>query len=295
MKNHGRSLELYFIDGRPDGMLTAEVFNWTGHVLVTPRTQISDALRRTEAHHTGVYLLLGEREGEPLAYIGEGEDIAERIRNHDVRRDWWTKVVMVTTGANNLNKAHVKYLEARLIEEARGVGRITLENGVNPSRPGLTEAAQANMEGFLDNLFIVLPAIGIDMFVSRTRSATGTEGNGASPMFEMQVRKHGLLALAKLVDGEFIVQAGSLVRKEWIGQGAHNYKRQFEELVRAGILVEKGEHRVFAQSYAFSSPSAAGAMVAGRSCNGQLSWTAQGSGESYFHWEKRQLEVPSSN
>ena len=26
----GRSLELYFIDGRPDGMLTAEVFNWTG-------------------------------------------------------------------------------------------------------------------------------------------------------------------------------------------------------------------------------------------------------------------------
>jgi hypothetical protein len=64
----GRSLELYFIDGRPDGMLTAEVFNWTGHVLVTPRTQIGAALaeggpvhwsisapRRTGRRTTGIY------------------------------------------------------------------------------------------------------------------------------------------------------------------------------------------------------------------------------------------------
>jgi hypothetical protein len=37
----GRSLELYFIDGHPEGMLTAEVFNWTGHVLKFPRAQQS--------------------------------------------------------------------------------------------------------------------------------------------------------------------------------------------------------------------------------------------------------------
>ena len=65
----GRSLELYFIDGRPDGMLTAEVFNWTGHVLMAPRTQIAEALQREEAGYTGVYLLLGERDGVPLAAL----------------------------------------------------------------------------------------------------------------------------------------------------------------------------------------------------------------------------------
>ena len=54
----GRSLELFYIDGRPDGMLTAEVFNWTGHVLMTPRTQLSMALTRSEARYTGIYLLL---------------------------------------------------------------------------------------------------------------------------------------------------------------------------------------------------------------------------------------------
>jgi hypothetical protein len=127
----GRSLELFFIDGKPDGMLTADVFNWTGHVFMTPRTQLSEALKRREACYTGVYLLFGEQDGDPLMYVGEGEDISERIRNHDAKKDWWTSAIFISSAANTLNKAHVKYLEARLIEEARRVGKITLENGTN--------------------------------------------------------------------------------------------------------------------------------------------------------------------
>ena len=69
------SLELFFIDGKPDGMLTAEVFGWTGHILVAPRTRLPEALKRKESSYTGVYILLGEQDEEPLAYIGEGESI----------------------------------------------------------------------------------------------------------------------------------------------------------------------------------------------------------------------------
>lgn len=286
----GRSLELYFIDGRPDGMLTAEVFNWTGHVLMAPRTQIAEALQREEAGYTGVYLLLGERAGVPLAYIGEGEIIADRIRMHDSKRDWWTKAVLVTTGANNPNKAHVKYLEARLIEEAREVGRVPLANDTTPSRPGLSEAAVANMEGFLDYLGIVLPAIGVDLFVRRTRPAGFAAEASDSPVFETAVKKHGIHATARLENGEFVVQAGSLARREWAGIGERtSYQALYEELVRAGVLAEKGEHRVFARSYAFSSPSAAGAVVTGRSCNGQLAWVARETGQTYQAWEQARL------
>jgi hypothetical protein len=51
----GRSLELYFIAGKPDGMLTAVLFNWAGHVLTSTRTQIAEATARKAAHYTGVY------------------------------------------------------------------------------------------------------------------------------------------------------------------------------------------------------------------------------------------------
>src|SRR4051812_46764991 len=101
-----RSLELFFIDGKPEGMLTAEVFDWTGHILVAPRTQLSDALKRKEARFTGVYLLFGEKDGEQTLYVGESEDIGERIKNHDAKKDWWTQAVIVVTAANTLNKAH---------------------------------------------------------------------------------------------------------------------------------------------------------------------------------------------
>ncbi len=42
-------LELFFVNGRAGGLLKAEVFNWAGHVLSTPRTKIAEALRRKDA------------------------------------------------------------------------------------------------------------------------------------------------------------------------------------------------------------------------------------------------------
>lgn len=291
----GRSLELYFIDGKSEGMLTAEVFNWTGHVLMTPRTQISEALARREARYTGVYLLLGDKDGEPLAYIGEAEDISDRIRSHDARRDWWTTAVLVTSAANNLNKAHVKYLEARLVEVARTVGKVPLENGNTPPRSSLSEAGQANMESFLDYLLMVLPALRIDMFLSSRRAPSSSV---AAPLgglgivsFELNLRKHRITAQALLRDGEFVVQAGSTARREWAGVGTESsgYAMLHGELLRTGVLVIQRDVSVFTSDYAFGSASAAAAVVCGRPSNGTLEWKVKGEGATYKEWEARQL------
>lgn len=295
----GRSLELYYIDGRPDGMLTAEMFNWTGHVLMTPRTQLSQALGRTEAAYAGVYLLLGERDGEPLLYVGEGEDISARIKTHDVGKDWWTTAILVTTAGNKLNKAHVRYLEARLIEDAKGVGRTPLDNGTNPSRPTLSEADVSKMEAFLENLLIVLPAVRVDTFIQRARPPRAAMAavvlaapfvTPPPPIFRFAVKRHGLNATARLEDGEFIVEAGSTARKKWEGVPT-TYTPLHEELVRSRILREQGDHHVFASDYAFNSPSAAAAVVAGRSANGAVSWATDG-GQTYKDWEAARLKGP---
>lgn len=291
----GRSLELYFIDGRPDGMLTAEVFNWTGHVLMAPRTQIGEALMRKEARFTGVYLLIGEQDGDPIAYIGEGEDISDRIRNHDTKKDWWSTAVLVISAANNLNKAHVKYLEARLIEEARSIGRINLENSTTPTRPGLSEAAQANMETFLDYLMMVLPALRIDMFLKNTRPAAASPveqvAGRSKAAFELNTPRHGLHASATLRDGEFVVEKGSVARAHWVGQGTEgtSYAQLHAELLKTGVLKSEGDHSVFTESYAFTSPSAAAAVVNGRPANGTIEWKVKGQAKTYKEWEAEQL------
>ncbi|SOC01995.1 GIY-YIG nuclease family protein [Rhodobacter maris] len=294
MKAQGRSLELFFIDGNPEGMQTAEVFNWTGHVLYFPRTQIVHALQRSAARHTGVYVLLGEGEVGMRAYIGEGEDVAERIKSHDAQKDFWTHAVLITTQANNLHKAHVKYLEARLIEEATKIRRVPLENNNTPSRPGLSEAARANMEEFLETLFIVLPALRIDMFLDRARPKAPvalTAADNIEPqtgadsiMFRLSAPRVGLAAQALLINGEFVVLAGSLARDHWAGVDYATYKKLYDELANTGVLVAESGHCVFSEPYAFASPSAAAAVILGRAANGTLEWKTE-DGRSYKEWE----------
>ncbi|PTQ58580.1 uncharacterized protein DUF4357 [Sphingomonas sp. PP-CE-3G-477] len=301
----GRSLELYYIDGRPDGMVTAELFNWTGHVLMFPRTQLSGALARVEAGYAGVYMLLGDQDGEPLAYIGEGEDIGARIRQHDVKKEWWTSAVLVTASANKLNKAHVRYLEARLIRHAKSIGHTPLDNLTAPVLPILSEADIAKMEAFLENLLIVLPAVRVDMFIQRARSARPTASTAPvrtitdSPQivtggtrFVMESRKHGLRATAVLTDGEFVVEVGSMSRLEWTGLDHHTYASLYAELRRSGVLAEQIGHCLFTQDYAFRSPSAAAAAVNGRASNGQTDWRTADGGLTYKDWEAHQVANP---
>lgn len=213
----GRSLELFFIDGSAEGMLAAEVFNWTGHVLRFPRTRLQEALRRAEATFAGAYILLGEDEnGDSLAYVGESEELGHRIRTHDTQKDWWDTAVLITTTAGNLNKAHVRYLESRLVAEARLVGRANLKNGTTPSLARLSESGRANMEAFLEYVFLVLPAIRVDLFVQRTRPSSlsglgGLSSDGPVETFELRTPRWGVHGTARLVEGEFVVEQGSVV------------------------------------------------------------------------------------
>ena len=299
----GRSLELYFIDGKPDGMLTAEVFNWTGHVLMTPRTQIAKALGREEAKRTGIYVLLGERDDGLLAYIGEAEEIRSRLRNHVSGKDWWTSVVFVTTSGNKLNKAHVKYLEARLIEIAQEVDSVPLDNGNTPEKPSLSEANRANMETFLETLLMVLPKVlpapQIDMFLDKRRASKGSTETSTlpvSPTFELVTKKYGIQATAILEDREFIVQKGSYAQAKWVGGAQWNvgYRKLHEELVATGVLkLREDDICEFANDYAFSSASAAGTVVNGRGTSPRA-WKVKGTDKTYMDWEAEQLDAESA-
>ena len=303
----GRSLELFFIDDHPDGLLTASMFGWIGRVLVVPRTRLPEGLARTEAAYAGVYILLGEEDGVAVAYIGESDNVAHRMKNHDQRKDWWTTAVLVTSDANQLNKAHVRFLEARLIQEAQRIGRTPLTNTGTASQAQLSEADTAKMLAFLDNLYLALPAVRVDMFTQRARpkpqlrEVTTAIGAPAPPAdttpsppplarFHLRSARQKIDAVADLTLGELVVQAGSSGRAEWVGAEGHNagYASLHGELLSSGVLTVQDGRAVFAENYAFSSPSAAAAVVLGRSANGAAEWKTV-EGRTYKDWEQGKL------
>ena len=296
---NGKQVKLFLVDGTPGGLTTAEITNWTGHVLSARRSDLADLLRREEAERTGVYLLLGEDEtavGDTRCYIGEADVVATRLRNHVKEKSFWNQVV-VTSKDTNLTKSHGRYLESRLIELATAAGRVTLENGTAPPTPRLPEADASDMEYFLGQLQIVLPVLGVNAIrVRPTRTSTGAAEPTQSPIFALKNARQGVDASAQQVDGEFIMLSGSVVVPEWHGVGKAastqkayaSYRSQHEGLLADGsIVVENGLGRV-TRDIVFSSPSTAGAIALGRSCNGRVEWvSAEG---SFGAWESRGVD-----
>ena len=74
----GKSVRVFLADGTPGGLLTAEIGNWTGHIVAAPRSELPALLNRQETRRTGIYILIGDdpdRHGGQLAYIGESDDV----------------------------------------------------------------------------------------------------------------------------------------------------------------------------------------------------------------------------
>lgn len=305
--SYGRSIRLFLVDDTPNGLMTAEIVNWTGHVLMGPRSKLSDLVQRPECGRTGVYFLVGpDPEGgfRPQVYIGESDDVAARLQTHNRPedkggKDFWEKVCLVTSKDQNLTKAHVKYLESLLIRNAHDAGRANVINGTAHDYGSLPEADRADMAFFLDQIRMVLPVLGLD-FLRETAQApsdstTAKVASEPSPTFRLEVPKYGLVATGREYDGEFFVLEGSNARDAWHGSGAESYAVLYHQLCDEGVLVDDGTgHRRFTRDQPFSSVSAAAAVVSGRAANGRVMWKVESTSEAYADWQDRHVQAAAS-
>ncbi len=303
---HGKSVKLFLVDGTPNGILTAEIINWTGHVLSAPRSKLPELIRREECAKTGVYFLVSHDPENPLyprVYIGESDDVAYRLKQHNRTeesggKDFWEKVCLITSKDQNLTKTHIKYLESRLIEIAKRNGQCQLQNGTAHTYNRLPESDIADMEFFLEQIQIVLPVLGY-AFLKELNLPTEQKSVSSSiqqlqktvkntATFYLASRHAEIQARAQEIDGEFYVLKGTTVRKE-VTPAAHSYLRNLRPmLMEQGII--NPETFQFAQDYAFNSPSAAAAVIQGRAANGRKEWRQEGTDLTYAQWQEQQLE-----
>ena len=304
----GKSIRLFLADGTPGGLLTAEIMNWTGHVVAAPRSDLASLLKRPEASRTGIYILLGDDPnslGGTIAYIGEGDDVSKRLYQHakpedQGGKDFWGRAIILTSKDTNLTKAHARYLESRLITLAQQANRAVLVNGTAPPPLPLPEADISDMEYFISQTEIVLPVLGVNLLRSATSSRVAPSEQASSltaastrlsPTFELTLKKSGIAATAQEIDGEFTVFAGSTARRDWQGDD-NGYKRLRQKLEEDDTLALSADSKccTFTRNQVFDSPSAAAAVVTGRSANGRVEWKVQGSGLSYGSWQSEGID-----
>lgn len=302
MSVQGRSVRLYLVEGSPTGILTAEIMNWTGHVLVAPRSRLGDALQRDEASRTGVYFLVGDDPDQPTksrVYIGEGDSVVDRIKSHakDGSKDFWTRACLVTSKDMNLTKAHVRYLENRFIALTKQADRANVANGNEPSPKSLPESDIADMEFFISQVQVVLPVVGFDFLRPRVKPALAAPPSpvATSPAVQIELvllsNKHGYQARAVEADGEFTVLSGSLATTK-SDFAVNTYGALRQQLIEDGRIVPSSDPQFlqFAEDVAFPSASAAAAVIANRNANGRTAWKLADTGQTLKDWQDAQLE-----
>jgi hypothetical protein len=267
----GFSVRIFIPSGNPEGLRLIEKSNWTGLGLVFPRVLFVEVRQRDELKRTGVYVLWGPGEAGQLlrVYVGEGDSVLSRLDQHTKQKDFWTHAVVFISKDQNLNKAHVKYLEARLVQLAAEAKRAELDNGNVPQLPALSEADAADAEGFLDNILLCLPIVGLNVF--EKAKVVGPKSR------DLILKAKGIEARGQEATEGFVVRAGSQAVKQEV-PSIHSFLSELRRsLVAQGVLEDAGMVYRLTQDYTFNSPSTAAGVLLGRSANGRVEWKdAQG-------------------
>jgi Domain of unknown function (DUF4357) len=266
------TIKLFLPHGDAKSLRTAEISNWTGKAVAAPRTELEELLAREELERAGVYILIGSDPvtNAPHAYIGEAEIICDRLKRHK-KVEFWVSAIVFVSKDENLTKAHVRFLESRLLAEAAQIGRFTLEqNQAGGSK--LPESDREDMEVFLARIRQLLPVLGSDILTPISQPVSNTQSSDL-----LFCRMKGAEARGQRTANGFVVLRGSTtVLEERPSAESDPYVLvRRRQLVADGTLVEKNGFFIFTKDAEFSSPSAAAVVVHGGSANGLTAWKAR--------------------
>jgi len=244
----------------------------SGKAYKIPRIKVKDCSDREDlTTSTGVYLLFGkDDEGKDQVYIGEAETILKRLNQQLTSKDFWNETIVFISKDDNLNKAHVKYLENRLHEIAKSANRYKVDNSIVPTQSSISESDRAEMEEFIEYIKLLVNTLGHKVFEEKREFKP------------KQKQATFLIKAARGADGQgeptsdgFVVFKGSKAAATIVNSMTSNFITYRQKLIDEGALVDRGDFFEFTDDYIFSSPSTAAVMVMGRNANGLTEWKSK--------------------
>ena len=281
MNKFGKSIKIFLIDGDPSGRMTCELSNWTGKAYKIPKIEIKKCWDRVDLKKTGVYLLFGKSEnGSDLVYIGESENIYNRLCQHITAKDFWNESIIFISKDENLNKAHIKFLENRLYEIANDIGIYEIENTTIPSKASISESDRSEMENFITNISMLTNRLGHKLFeknnkINNTVVSVTNDINSKS-IFKIKnsndVDAKGKLAPTLEIPNGFLVFKDTCLSSNVMPSMSPGNLKKRGELIKNSVIISKNNKLILDKDYIFNSSSAAASVIMGGSFSGPSSW-----------------------
>jgi hypothetical protein len=264
----GKTIKIFLIDGDPNGRMSCELSNWTGKAYKIPRIKVKDCVDRHDLNSTGVYLLLGKTdEGNDQVYIGEAESVFKRLNQQITQKDFWNETIVFVSKDENLNKAHIKYLENRLHDIAIQVNRYVLDNSIIPTQSMISEPDRAEMEEYIENIKLLVNTLGHKVF---------DEKREFKPIQNQVIfiikAPRGADAKGEPTSDGFLVFKESKAALTTVPSMTSSLLKLRDRLIEKQILTLINDSYHFTEDFIFTSPSLAASIVMGRNANGLEEW-----------------------
>lgn len=284
---YGKSIELFLVNGTADSLIIAELSNWNGKAIKIPRIEVSSC-DRNDIKQAGVYFLFcKEDDGSDSVYIGEAENVKERLIQHlrDYQAEnekyyWSTAVIFI---GRDLNKALIRYLENRFVEIARVSKRCHVLTKNTYKNTVMKESQVAVMEEFIDNVKILVNALGYKVLEPLVQNNSSNSTVDDEILF---ISSGSVNAKGRVTTEGFVVYEGStLDSKGSVNSLSNGMKNLRQKLIES----DKVQNHVIKENILFSSSSAAASFVLGYSVSGPQRWKTK-DGKMLKELEDKQVD-----
>lgn len=257
-------LQFILEEENPNGIIECSVDDWFGISYKVPRNKLKEASSLDYINNTGVYILFGDDENtaEKIAYIGEAEDIYNRLSQHNKNKDFWNECIIFVSKDNSLNKAHIKYIEHELYEISKKANRYIIKNESNPTKSSLSNADEIRAEKFVSKIKIIANIFGYKLFISLV------DKNDEEDKILHLINNGIEYAKGLLTDEGFVILKGSKVKEGVFDSLSPSLNGFFNKERSSTDLVDN----VYINDHLFSSPSMAAIAILGRNANGYTEW-----------------------
>ena len=276
----GNAINIYLPEGNPTGIKICDINTSIVKGILIPRNKLKDISKFENLSFPGIYFLITDKEELNTfnVYVGEAEDLADRLATHDRLKPDWNKAIVFLSFKNNLNKAHYKFLENHCYNIAKGIDRFHINNANNPSTSTLIPAERDLAFHFFEDLKIIMGTLGFPIFEELKRD---------KERYYLSFKNAN--ATGSFSDEGFVVFNNSTANIEEQPSATelpiHSLR---QKLIEEGVLKKEGDVYKFTKDYLFGSPSTAGAVVRGGNTNGWLVWKDNG-GKSIDELKRKKL------
>lgn len=267
-----KTIQIFLPGGDPRGIRVAEITTRIVQVIEVPRSLLGEFLSMPESGQVAVYFLFGagEDEDSERVYIGQTGDLRMRLPEHNRKKDFWERALVLISRTNSLTQTHALFLEWLCLKRVREAGRYADENGNSGSQPFTPPPMAADCHEVFETGSTLLSTLGYPLFTAVSEpttpqerqvyhcTAAGTQGRGVYT-----------------AEG-FIVLAGSVGRLKNVASVVGTSDERFrQKLIDSGVMTVDGDRVVFPKDHRFNSPTMAAVALIGRSTNGWDTWKTE--------------------